>query len=312
MRPALSYVLTTRNKLPTLRESLKRLLEHRKADEEIVVVDGGSSDGTPAFLADLAARGLVDDWVSEPDGGEGEGFNKAVLRSRGDLVKIITDDDAFHWPGVEACRAFMVDHPEVDLLLANNDGVPISDPSQYSFTDFTPDYERWRETGRPFFSGGLGILLRRRSLALTGLFHSRCVLVDVEFTLRATSRANVAWYKGVIARRLTNARSNMKTRDREAAQELDRWLAMYDPGSQRRRRAPSLASRLRHAAGRVVRGLGLSPSARRRERDVQRMLTIPADPAAIARAFDEAEAALARLAREATPVILHRAGATPG
>ena len=36
----LSYVITTRNKLPYLKELMKWLLENVQADEEIVVADG--------------------------------------------------------------------------------------------------------------------------------------------------------------------------------------------------------------------------------------------------------------------------------
>ena len=44
MQYTLSYVLTTFNKLDYLKITLPLLIEARKPDEEIVVVDGGSTD----------------------------------------------------------------------------------------------------------------------------------------------------------------------------------------------------------------------------------------------------------------------------
>src|SRR5215813_13826275 len=115
----LSYVLTTRNKLPLLQCVLDRLFEQIKQDEEIVVVDGASTDGTRPFLEGLYAAGRIHQWISEPDCGEAHGYNKGVLLARGELIKLISDDDAFYWPGIQACKAFMLAHPEVDLLAAN-------------------------------------------------------------------------------------------------------------------------------------------------------------------------------------------------
>ena len=55
----ISYVLTTYNKLPYLKQVLGRLVETRRDDEEIVVCDGGSKDGTPAYLQELYDAGLI-------------------------------------------------------------------------------------------------------------------------------------------------------------------------------------------------------------------------------------------------------------
>ena len=53
----ISYVVTTYNKLPYLQQVLGRLVAARRPDEEIVVADGGSSDGTPAYLQGLYETG---------------------------------------------------------------------------------------------------------------------------------------------------------------------------------------------------------------------------------------------------------------
>jgi glycosyltransferase involved in cell wall biosynthesis len=80
----LSYVLTTFNKLEYLKVSLPNLLDNLKDDEEIVITDGGSSDGTSEYLEDLHSRGLIHQYVSEPDIGQAHGINKAILMATGD------------------------------------------------------------------------------------------------------------------------------------------------------------------------------------------------------------------------------------
>ena len=57
----LSYVLVTYNKLPYLKEALAKLLPHKRSDEEIVIVDGGSTDGslTPEIMAAADGTALL-------------------------------------------------------------------------------------------------------------------------------------------------------------------------------------------------------------------------------------------------------------
>src|SRR5438552_17918629 len=92
---SLSYLLTTYNKLSYLKEVLKTLMDNRKDDEEIIVTDGGSTDGTREYLQKIYQDGKIDQYISEKDFGEAHGFNKGIMKARGELVKIITDDDVF-------------------------------------------------------------------------------------------------------------------------------------------------------------------------------------------------------------------------
>ena len=76
---------------------MPRLLSARKSDEEIVVVDGGSSDGAVDYLKKLHSEGGVNQFLSEPDIGQGHGINKALLLARGELIKPINDDDCYQY-----------------------------------------------------------------------------------------------------------------------------------------------------------------------------------------------------------------------
>ena len=49
---ALSYIITTRNKLPYLKECIQLLLDNVLLDEKIIVVDGASTDGSLEYLQD--------------------------------------------------------------------------------------------------------------------------------------------------------------------------------------------------------------------------------------------------------------------
>ncbi|OON67327.1 glycosyltransferase [Hymenobacter sp. CRA2] len=231
----ISYVVTTYNKLPYLQQVLGRLVAARQADEEIVVCDGGSKDGTAAYLQQLHDAGQIQQFVSEPDKGEAHGFNKGMLMARGELIKIITDDDAFHYPSIRRAAAFMQQHPEVDVLSGNTGQVMLEDPSYATlYEDVEANFQRWFDTKEVIWMIGLPLLIRRKSLALTGLFHTGMVQIDTEFTYRITSlKVNIAWSTAMLAMRIENPQSNFRVMNqgkaaRASEVEAERMRHFYD------------------------------------------------------------------------------------
>ena len=91
----LSVIIPTRDRLPTLRATLDGLAgqDLGEATAEIVVVDNGSQDGTPAALAGLRARfPLPLSTVAEATPGAGPARNTGLAAARGDLVLFLGDD----------------------------------------------------------------------------------------------------------------------------------------------------------------------------------------------------------------------------
>lgn len=228
MKHILSYVVTTRNKLGSLKHVLSRLIQERKLDEEIVVIDGASSDGTREYLVDLRDSGQIHQLISEPDKGEAHGYNKGFLTARGDLIKVITDDDVFHYSGIASCRDFMTSHPEIDVLAT--DGFDTSWTRDQPFVPYSrsQEYQNWLSVHTPFDFSGLGLMIRRASLPLTGLFNTGFVMVDQEYALRVTSGpANLAWYTGRTWVRILNAKSNAVNHRKRVALEILRLKQFY-------------------------------------------------------------------------------------
>jgi glycosyltransferase involved in cell wall biosynthesis len=222
----LSYLISTKNKLPALKQGLLRLLAQVEDDEEIVVIDGASSDGTVEFLQGLHDNGEIQQFVSEPDSGEAHGWNKALLRARGAVIKPITDDDAFSWPVIRACKRFMLDHSEIDVL-----ATPGFDTNWGLAHPFLPIERRNPYTldlRRPFVFSGLGLMLRRSSLPLTGLFHTGLISVDTEFALRVSSGpVNLAWCTGASFVRILNPQSLTVTQHPRIIDDLARIYRFY-------------------------------------------------------------------------------------
>lgn len=242
---ALSYVLTTFNKLTFLSVVLHELIQQRKSDEEIIVIDGGSTDGTREFLSELKSKGEIDFFLSEKDKGESHGFNKGFLLAKGVLIKVITDDDAFNYPVIQKCRDFMLLHPEFDILAGNTGSIILENiKSLYCNFPFQDDFELWQKDDiRNFFFNGTCLMIRKSSLDLTGLFNTSCLLADMEFTLRATGVGNIAWCTGIISTRILNSQSNSLKFAEKAKIEDEKLCRFYDYKHSHLRRQEELKKR---------------------------------------------------------------------
>ena len=230
----LSYVTTTYNKLPYLKEVLGRLIAERQPDEEIIVVDGGSKDGTPEYLQQLHSEGKIQQWKTEPDKGESHGTNKGMLMAQGELIKIITDDDAFYYPAIRECKEFMLKNNQYDLLASDGVSVSWTRPDHFRPSSYFLPYEKYRQEGKPFDFCGLGLMIRRSSLPLIGLFHTSFTRIDAEYSLRITAgKGLLAWYSGPVWARILNPQSNslvMKKRQEIEVKKLNHFYSDLKPG----------------------------------------------------------------------------------
>jgi len=93
--PLVSIVTVSLNRREELAATLDSVAGQTLADREIVVVDGGSTDGSAALLA---GDPRVDRWISEPDRGIYDAMNKGVALARGDWVLFMNAGDCFTAP----------------------------------------------------------------------------------------------------------------------------------------------------------------------------------------------------------------------
>ncbi len=195
MKITLSYIMTTYNKLTYLKVTLPYLIEACKQDEEIVVVDGGSSDGTVEYLKELFDQKKIHQFISEKDFGEAHGTNKAILMAKGELLKIITDDDIFDFKVIDFCKNHLLINKEIDIC--GSDGIGCS--AMNKTNDFIPTVYRdgfleWKISKKPFLFCGLSYLIRRSSISKLGLLSTQFKIIDLEYSARVSSlNANIVF-----------------------------------------------------------------------------------------------------------------------
>ena len=91
-----SVVIAVKNGAGSLQRCLDSIASQSLASRETIVVDSASTDGTRGLLEANAREGKINAFVSEPDGGLYEAWNKALRRCRGEWISFLGCDDAFH------------------------------------------------------------------------------------------------------------------------------------------------------------------------------------------------------------------------
>lgn len=209
MQYTLSYVLTTFNKLDYLKITLPLLIQACKVGEEIVVVDGGSADGSREYLENLFKENKIHALLSEKDKGEAHGINKALFLAKGDLIKIITDDDLYDFEAIQACKNYMQKNPQTDVLGFDGYSCKVVEKPKFEKTNFIEGFMHWKKDGSAFLFCGLSLLIRKSSLPYLGLFNANYKIIDMEYSLRITSmKSKIAFYTGNAFINIINPASN--------------------------------------------------------------------------------------------------------
>ena len=91
-----SLLVTVYNAAKNLPITLQSIEEQDYQDIEVVIVDGGSTDGTVNLIKEFAGRikergTLSLNWVSEKDKGLYDAMNKAYALSTGDIIAVCND-----------------------------------------------------------------------------------------------------------------------------------------------------------------------------------------------------------------------------
>lgn len=94
--------------LPRCMAAVQPLLHHESLRVEYLVVDGGSTDGTPALLETALQEGRLTRYISEPDEGIYDAMNKALRLARGRVIVYANADDEVVPGGVaETCAPIL-------------------------------------------------------------------------------------------------------------------------------------------------------------------------------------------------------------
>lgn len=106
-KPLISVITVVYNGEEHLEQAIQSVLSQSWDNLEYLIVDGGSTDGTPDIV--MRYRDRIARWISEPDKGIYDAMNKGILAATGDLVGFLNSDD-WYLPGAleEVAKAYVL------------------------------------------------------------------------------------------------------------------------------------------------------------------------------------------------------------
>ena len=94
--PRISIITSTFNAAADMPHTIRSIREQTSRDFEWIVVDGNSTDGTQDLLREN--DGLITHWISEPDQGIYDAWNKACKMARGEWLLFLGAGDELAGP----------------------------------------------------------------------------------------------------------------------------------------------------------------------------------------------------------------------
>ena len=176
----ISVITVCLNAAHTIGYTIESFLEQKHADKELVVVDGGSRDGTVESVRSFGDSSIT--LVSGPDEGTYDAANKGLALYSGDAVGLLNADDRF--ANDQALGQIADGLTSADIVFGNLDFVVDHKASQVA--------RRWR--GSPFNKGAFRrgwmpahptFYVRRKVIEAMGGFDPRYrIASDYDFMLR--------------------------------------------------------------------------------------------------------------------------------
>jgi len=182
---AISVIVPTYNRAASLAEAIQSLLAQTWSDFEVVVVDDGSTDDTPAVVGQIADERVR--YLRCAHAERSVARNRGLAAAEGGYIAFLDDDDICLPHRLECQAQYLNDHQDCDVV---GSGCRIRWEGESRRTLWTP----WRDADELSLLGCLlgrrpslfACMFRRSVLAqMNHWFDARLVLAeDVDFVLR--------------------------------------------------------------------------------------------------------------------------------
>jgi len=227
--PLVTVIIASYNHARYIEQSILSVINQTYKNIELLVIDDGSKDESPALLTRLQAQHGFD-LKLQANQGLARTLNEAIARAEGDLIVPFGSDDIMFPHRIATQVAYMQGKPEVGICSANietidQDGKVMGAREQrnrnlpfrrLNFDDLFLD----RKPG-PMAAT---LMLRREALEKVGGFHDKIRLEDVYIEL---SIAHAGYYIDVLGEPLAQYRDHPTNTFKNGRFMVDNVLSTY-------------------------------------------------------------------------------------
>ena len=175
----ISVVIASLNSGDVIEQAICSFMEQSYRNKELIVIDGGSVDGTPDIIEKY--RSGISVYISEKDRGVYDAFNKGVLRASGDYVLFLGADDSFYNRNALGKVAKWIAKRDFPDLLSTQ--ILYIDKS-WAYIEKKTSLYNWRE----------GIRRKQPMIPHQGLYTKRSILLEHPFSLEYKICSDLEFY----------------------------------------------------------------------------------------------------------------------
>ena len=110
----ISIVTPSYNSAETIERTIQSVLNQNYPNLEYIIVDGGSTDGTPEIIQKYANE--LHYWISEPDNGMYDALEKGFAQASGEILAWINSDDMHNPWTLSLINDVFQDLPKVEWI----------------------------------------------------------------------------------------------------------------------------------------------------------------------------------------------------
>ncbi len=207
--PFFSIITSSYNSQATIRATIQSVLDLDFLDYEYLIIDGNSSDNTMKIVKEFEPlfieKGVSYHYISEPDAGIYDAWNKGVQISSGQWIGFIGSDDLFLKHALSSNFKKIMENPEANFISAKINLVN----AQGKILNVVGKPYVWENIITNFDVAVLASFFNKSLFDELGLFDTSYRIVgDLDFFFRTKDKINPLYFDQVTVNMLTGGASN--------------------------------------------------------------------------------------------------------
>lgn len=211
MRKQISIIIATYNAGKTLKGCIESIIQQKRDDTELIIIDGYSTDNTLEIIKSFQDQ--IDYSLSEPDRGIYDAWNKGIMASNGKWIMFLGADDKLMPNAINDYLSIISNTEDIDsydYICAQNNYVRF-DGSFIKKIGKEPSWNNMR-----FYMAAAHVASlhnKKRLFEETGLYDKRySICADYELLLRKREKLKYIFLQGHIMANMHEGGMSMSSR----------------------------------------------------------------------------------------------------
>ncbi|UFH55973.1 glycosyltransferase family 2 protein [Spirosoma sp. KNUC1025] len=196
--PLVSIITATHNAEKHLNECITSVLNQTYHNFEYIIIDGASTDNTIEIIKKYSHK--LTYWVSEPDDGIYDAWNKGLAKANGDWIAFVGADDILYPNALQTYIEHIVQHPNRNNLEFVSANIELVE-EDLSTIRLVGEAWKWESFRKSMVTWHVGTFHSKYLFAKYGMFNkSYKISGDYELLLRPKSLLVTSFINQVTAK----------------------------------------------------------------------------------------------------------------